>query len=212
MWHITAPAGVSVKDLKELGIDKAMSGEAILNYKGTDYGFAKTKKSEEVAREVLIPQDVGYKSVSAKISQTLHLQAVVRLPEPSSVHETSNIGSEFAASITRSTIRAPRPQVKGLKMRFLPSGFGGEATSTLGESDSEGEGPRDAAGPKASNEVSLPYRKEKRKHVEVNGAETAPSSSKRSKKQRPPEEIRRKEERRAKKERKRAKEAALIAS
>lgn len=62
MWHITAPAGVSVKDLKMLAMDKALTGEAILNYKGTDYGFAKTKKGEEVAREVLVPQDVGYQS------------------------------------------------------------------------------------------------------------------------------------------------------
>lgn len=61
VWHITAPAGVSVKDLKQLAMDKAMNGEAILNYKGADYGFAKTKKGEEVAREVLVPQDVGYK-------------------------------------------------------------------------------------------------------------------------------------------------------
>lgn len=135
----------------------------------------------------------------------------MRLPELSSVQETSNTGSETAASITRSTIRAPRPQVKGLKMRFLPSGFGGDAISTLGDSDSEGERPRDAAGPEASNEVSLPYRKEKRKHIEVNGTETAPSSKK-SKKQRPPEEIKRKEERRAKKEKKRAQVAALKAS
>lgn len=61
IWHITAPAGVSLKDLKELAMDKAMDGEAILNYKGTDYGFGKTEKSEEVAREVLVPQGVGYK-------------------------------------------------------------------------------------------------------------------------------------------------------
>lgn len=141
--------------------------------------------------------------VSAKISKTLHLQAVVRLPELSAGQETSSIGSDIAASITRSTIRAPRPQVKGLKMRFLPSGFGGDAVSTLGDSDSEGEGRRDAVVPKTSNQVSLPYRKEKRKHVEVNGAEAAPSSKK-SKKQRPLEEIKRKEERRAKKEKKRA--------
>lgn len=121
------------------------------------------------------------------------------------------MSSEIAASITRSTIRAPRPQVKGLKMRFLPTGFGGDGVSTLGDSDSETDGPRNAGRPKASNELNLPYRKEKRKHMEANGAETA-SSLKRSKKQRPPEEIKRKEERRAKKEKKRAQEAASTAS
>jgi len=33
IWHITAPVGVSLKDLKELAMDKAMGGEAVLSYK-----------------------------------------------------------------------------------------------------------------------------------------------------------------------------------
>ena len=151
------------------------------------------------------------RSVSAPISQTLHLQAVVHLPELSHTQDDPKKFSEIAASITRSTIRAPRPQVKGLKMRFLPTGFGGDGISTLGDSDSESDGPRKAVDPRTSNQLNLPYRKEKRKHIEANDAETA-SSSKRSKKQRPLEEIKRKDERRAKKEKKRAKEAALTAS
>jgi hypothetical protein len=59
VWHITAPAGVSLKDLSELAMDKAMKGDAILSYKGTDYGFAQTEKSEDGTREVLLPRKNG---------------------------------------------------------------------------------------------------------------------------------------------------------
>jgi len=58
IWHITAPAGVSLKDLSELAMDKAMKGDAVLSYKGTDYGFSQTE-SEDGTREVLLPRNNG---------------------------------------------------------------------------------------------------------------------------------------------------------
>ncbi|KAF2129959.1 hypothetical protein P153DRAFT_422708 [Dothidotthia symphoricarpi CBS 119687] len=213
IWHITAPAGVSLKDLNELAMDKALNGKAIHSYKGTDYGFSKINDTENGAREVLVPRQKGYKTVSAKISQTLHLQQVVRLPELSSKQADVNTGSEAAASITRSTIRTPRPQVKGLKMRFRPTGFGGTDAGTLGDSDSDDEQLRAPAGLGMPNGLNLPSRSapsraEKRKHGDAHGEEGIESASKKVKKQRSPEEIKRKEEKRAKKEKKRAQEAA----
>jgi hypothetical protein len=55
IWHITAPAGISLESLSGLDMDQAMRGDAILSYKGTDYGFVQTKQSEDGAREVFIP-------------------------------------------------------------------------------------------------------------------------------------------------------------
>lgn len=62
IWHITAPVGVSLKDLKQMAMEKALDGKAILNYKGAEYGFSRTRMSEEGAREVLLPQKTGYKA------------------------------------------------------------------------------------------------------------------------------------------------------
>ena len=59
VWHITAPVGVSLKDLKELAMDKAMGGEAVLSYKGTNYGFSQTEKSEDGTRKVFVPRKNG---------------------------------------------------------------------------------------------------------------------------------------------------------
>jgi hypothetical protein len=137
--------------------------------------------------------------VSTSITQSFRLQAAVQLPHLSSKQADPNTGSEAAASITRSTIRAPRPQLTGLKMRFLPTGFGAGDAGTLGDSDSEGEAPRTTAGLGMPNELNLPSRKEKRKHTELNGHASIDSPTKKHKKQRTTEE------KKAKKEKKRAK-------
>ena len=134
-----------------------------------------------------------------RISRTLHLQQAVQLPELSSKQANPKTGSEAAASITRSTIRAPRPQVKGLRMRFLPTGFGGAEGGILGDSDSEDEVPQERAGLAMPKGLNLPSKAEKRKQADVN-MEDAPA--KKSKKHRTPEEIKRKEEKKAKKEKK----------
>jgi hypothetical protein len=55
IWHITAPAGVPLESLSGLDMDKAMKGEAILSYKGTEFGIAQTDKSEDGGRNVFIP-------------------------------------------------------------------------------------------------------------------------------------------------------------
>jgi hypothetical protein len=61
VWHITAPAGVSLADVKELAMEKVKSGEAVLNYKGTDYGFSQVDKSEGGIRQVFVPGKDGMK-------------------------------------------------------------------------------------------------------------------------------------------------------
>jgi hypothetical protein len=136
----------------------------------------------------------------------------VALPHLSAKQADKNTGSEAAASITRSTIRAPRPQLKGLKMRFLPSGFGTGDAGTLGDSDSEGDAPQATAGLGMPSELNLPSRKEKRKHTALNGDGGAESMAKKHKKHGATDDAQRKEERRAKKEKKRAQQAAAAKS
>ncbi|KAF1920428.1 DNA-directed RNA polymerase I subunit RPA34.5-domain-containing protein [Ampelomyces quisqualis] len=211
IWHMTAPAGVSVSELKEIAMDRAMGGEAVLYHKGTGYGLSNTGDANSGACMVMIPQKDGYKAVSARISQSLRLRAEVQLPRLSSKQADVSMGSEAAASITRSTIRAPRPQLKGLKMRFMPTGFGGGHAGTLGNSDSEEDTPQGTAGLGLPRELNLPSRKEKRKHAAVNGDDVI-EPPKKQKKQRSTEALQRKEERRAIKERKRAQEAAAAKS
>lgn len=140
-------------------------------------------------------------TVPGRISRTLHLQQVLQLPNLSSKQADPTTGSEAAASITRSTIRAPRAQVKGLKMRYFHSGFGDEEPGTLGSSDSDAEAPA-PAGLGVMNGAQPRHKPEKkRKHAEVNGVDTSPAPKK-HKKHRTPEEIKKREEKKAKKAKK----------
>lgn len=72
VWHITAPAGVSLKELQTIAMDKAMKGDSILSQKGTDYGFSTTEKSEDGPREVMVPGKNGY-GIGISVVHTLRV-------------------------------------------------------------------------------------------------------------------------------------------
>lgn len=62
IWHITAPAGLSLSELKKITMDKALAGAPILSDNGIDYGFVAGQSDELGEREVLIPRQNGYKA------------------------------------------------------------------------------------------------------------------------------------------------------
>ncbi|KAJ4291165.1 hypothetical protein N0V90_010363 [Kalmusia sp. IMI 367209] len=199
IWHITAPEDVSLSGLSQLAMDKAREGVAVLDHEGKSYGLSSTESTKS-EREVLIPSSNGYKSV-------------INLPRLSSKQADQDTGSAAAASITASTIRAVKPQRKGLKMRFFPSGFEGSAPTTLGTSDSEDDGSiPEPAGLGIPKGLDLPAKKEKRKHEQANGEEGIESPTKKHKKHRTAEEQHKRDEKKAKKERKKEKGAAKAKS
>lgn len=60
IWHITAPAGLSMEGLKEMSIYRAMDGNAVLEHKGTAYGFSKAADTDESICQIMIPHKNGY--------------------------------------------------------------------------------------------------------------------------------------------------------
>ncbi|KAK7193194.1 hypothetical protein DPSP01_008201 [Paraphaeosphaeria sporulosa] len=206
IWHITAPEGVSLKDLRQLAMDKVQKGEAVLDHKGTSYGLAPAEVGVG-GREVMIPVANGYRAIPTQVSQSYHIQQVINLPKLTSRQADVNTGGEAAASITASTIRAVKPQVKGLKMRFFPSGFEDSAPTTLGDSDDEADAPA-PAGLAVPLGLDPPARKEKkRKHEQSNAGEEAETSAKKHKKHRSAEEQQQREDKKAKKEKKKEKKS-----
>ncbi|KAF2738030.1 hypothetical protein EJ04DRAFT_574259 [Polyplosphaeria fusca] len=203
VWHITAPSGVPLSQIRQLALDKALEGEPVTKHDGMEYGFS-AQGIEGGKRDILIPHHRGFKPAGVQVSRTLHLQQIVSLPKLSSKQADPNTGSEAASSITRSTIRAPRPQVKGLRMRFLPSGFGAEEPGTIGMSDSDTEAPA-PAGLGIPNGNGVLAKSKKRKHEHADGEEKS-----KHKKHKPPEERERRREER--KEKKRHKDSAKTKS
>lgn len=71
IWHITAPEGVSLKDLTKLAMDKAQKGDAVLEYKGASYGFSPAEIGAG-EREIMIPVANGYKAGECRSTFAIH--------------------------------------------------------------------------------------------------------------------------------------------
>ncbi|KAF2501260.1 hypothetical protein BU16DRAFT_555754 [Lophium mytilinum] len=184
IWHITVPEGVSIESLKEVAYNKIANGDAVINHKGAEYGFKTQKKGEEGITKVMLPGPEGYTTVPTRIARTLNLQQIIQLPKLSLAQANQGSGSK-----TPST-KAPRPQPKGLRMRFLPSGFGDVEPGTIGSSDSEAE----VRKPSSANKLHPP---KKRKHEDTNGDQH--EKPKKAKKSKDPEHEKRKAEKKARK-------------
>lgn len=80
IWHITAPENVPLKDLTRLAMNKARNGEAVLDHKGTSYGFA---ASEDIkGREILIPAANGYKAGKQNVTEIFQAHSLTFMQCP----------------------------------------------------------------------------------------------------------------------------------
>ncbi|KFY91760.1 hypothetical protein V500_04478 [Pseudogymnoascus sp. VKM F-4518 (FW-2643)] len=129
IWHITAPASLSLSSLKNLSLPAtgAKDGDApTISLPGGKYTVALAASTADTTR-VLVPSRGGYKALAAPVGQTLHLQRV------------NEVGGEKYEVKKREA----RKQPGGLKMRFRPIGFGEEGEcGEIGEADEEEEGER----------------------------------------------------------------------
>jgi hypothetical protein len=186
---------LSLSSIKELAVDKALT----LN--GTSYEFLEDDKDEQATRSILIPQQRGFKAVPTRISKTLQLRQCVQLPDI--VSNPPPPTSKPQSFITSTAVRAPRPQIKGLKMNFFPSGSSNNERCLLGDTDSESEAP---ARTRPATVVSeLPNGKRKHKEKSSTREEREGSATKKNKKHRTPEEMQAREEKKARKEKKKDK-------
>jgi hypothetical protein len=62
IWHITAPSDISISDLKEFALEKALSGDTVLKIKDREYGFRVDEYNANGEAEVLIPKQKGYEA------------------------------------------------------------------------------------------------------------------------------------------------------
>ncbi|KAH8593892.1 DNA-directed RNA polymerase I subunit RPA34.5-domain-containing protein [Bisporella sp. PMI_857] len=136
IWHITAPASVSMESIKAMSWPDIVQQNAVISHKGNKYGFVQVSNHSTASTKIMVPNSSsdGYHATSKPISTTLHLQQIVDLP----------VDTTDQSSSARATIPAKKPvrqQPKGLKMRFRPLGFGegdmGKIGSSSSSSDSE---------------------------------------------------------------------------
>lgn len=147
IWHITVPASVPIESIKEVSVQSVQKGEAALSYKGADYGFVTDAESQRVPRILLIPdqRNNNYRPATVAISQTLHLQRLVSLPNTSTVAHVWTEGIQITSTTSRPFRKTVRPQLQELKMRYLPFGvtegrfgrIGPESWTSEGSDDGE---------------------------------------------------------------------------
>ncbi|KFY30962.1 hypothetical protein V493_01517, partial [Pseudogymnoascus sp. VKM F-4281 (FW-2241)] len=129
IWHITAPASLSLSSLKNLSLPAtgAEDGDApTISLPGGEYTVALAASTADTTR-VLVPGRGAYKALEAPVGQTLHLQRV------------NEVGGEKYEGKKREA----RKQPKGLKMRFRPIGFGEEGEcGVIGDEEEEEEAER----------------------------------------------------------------------
>lgn len=119
IWYFTAPASVPISALKATSLAALKNGEKVVSHDNLEYGFMQDTAEDRTYTKIMVPNssDDGYKIVSKPMDQILHLQQIVQLPGAK--------GSDASCSkATAQTKKFVRPQPPGLKMRFLPIGFG----------------------------------------------------------------------------------------
>ncbi|OBT46217.1 hypothetical protein VE00_02356 [Pseudogymnoascus sp. WSF 3629] len=126
IWHITAPASLSLASLKNLSLPAGTGGAdeedaPTISLPGGEYSVALAAATADTMR-VLLPGRGGYRVVEAPVGRTLHLQRV------------NVVGGEQYVERKKEA----RKQPGGLRMRFRPIGFGEEGEcGEIGEAEGE---------------------------------------------------------------------------
>jgi hypothetical protein len=158
---------MSLKDVK--------AGKAILNHKGSEYGFIRDSVEEKTYTKIMVPHsyDDGFRTskissnrsdafistdtlpAKKSIDHIFHLQQIVKLPN---VHDSSSITARSAKAKVPA-MKAIRKQPKGLKMRFRPIGFGDGETGKIGFSSSSVDGSSvESASDEEMEDAPAPFR------------------------------------------------------
>jgi len=138
IWHITAPSDVPLSSITEVALTAIQSSQPILTHNGSDYVLSEeTQSNDRLA--ILLPQSDGYSLSKERVGRTLHLQQKIELPNPSMRRAIQSLENAAAADIAGAAISNVRPQPKGLRMRYKPSGYGRGRPSMMASSESEDE-------------------------------------------------------------------------
>lgn len=121
VWHITAPASVSIKDINPFSISDVQSGKPVFSKNGIDYGFLTGLHKTE--RLLLADgENVEYAPTKVPISGTYHLRELGRSKARSATDADKEKNSISFTALSTVPSKNPREQPAGMKMRYHPYG------------------------------------------------------------------------------------------
>lgn len=163
IWHITAPAGVSLASLETLALDAVATGQPVLSHNGVKYRVREDQLGAEKTKTLLLPDQNGrvYRRERLPVVQTFHLEQVVDLPNnvTLSQKETQNSIKKLARPLPS--------KPKNLRMRYTP--FGSTGVPEPAE-ESEPEEP-------TFKEPPSLHEPKKRKHPDIEKGKAQPNAS-----------------------------------
>ncbi|KAH7036419.1 DNA-directed RNA polymerase I subunit RPA34.5-domain-containing protein [Macrophomina phaseolina] len=172
IWHITAPADIDIKQIKQF-VRGSLKKPAI-EHKGVGYAFIPGEKSTRAAAKLLIPTEKGYSAVPAEISETLHLQQIVNIPKLSAKKADSAHTTGATQKFVERPEKPARPQPEGLRMRFKPYGYSGDMTGTIGfDNEVAASAPKRKYGDAPAETTSPKKSRKDKKHKEKSRKEDA---------------------------------------
>ncbi|RMZ89774.1 hypothetical protein DV736_g2983, partial [Chaetothyriales sp. CBS 134916] len=132
VWHICAPASVDVASIKELDLEAALRGDAILSDNGVSYSMQETL-SDNSSLMLLRGTSGIYQPSTAKVARSFRLAV-----KAGSGTKASSAQDEptFVAQSTGQK-KAARQQPEGLGMRYQPFGSETKARPTVGTSSAQ---------------------------------------------------------------------------
>jgi hypothetical protein len=138
VWHIVAPANVSINSIRPFSIQAAMRGEPILTSEGKWYCL---KDESSTKKCILTPNDTedAYVPGKAAISRTFHLREMVNPPatgKASGADQAVKMYFEFQPHDEMPT-KPKRKQPEGLRMRYQPFGTIGTSPEESGAERSQ---------------------------------------------------------------------------
>ncbi|RVX75363.1 hypothetical protein B0A52_00716 [Exophiala mesophila] len=183
IWHISAPASLSLQSITELDIQAALQGRSILTKNGIDYNMHPTPLQHEI---LLLPagQDSTYEQTEVGVTRTFDLREMSMIPRAKAKDKAQSSTASIVFTATKEgTTGQPRKQPEGLRQRYIPFGAQvGNLDQAIGKSRTTFQMPDEimSEGPANKATTSSP------KKMKTDGGDT-PKKQKKDKSQASPE-------------------------
>lgn len=173
IWHITAPAGVSIASMQELALDAVATGQSVLTHKGAEYRLHEDQLGADKTKMLLVPDKQGktYRRNPLPVVQTFHIEQLVSVPNNATLST-----AETETAIQK--LKKPLPsKPKHLRMRYRPFGSADGEPETLGSSSEDSEMEDVTLQEPKGASIDREDKKRKRKS-DIDGSKTRPESDK----------------------------------
>jgi hypothetical protein len=102
IWYFTAPASLPISSIGQMSLNDITTSKAILNHKGTEYGFIRDLAEDMTYTKIMVPLSPG-DAYRTGMTSSYGTGFLLKLTLPSKEAHRSNIPSPANCEIARRT-------------------------------------------------------------------------------------------------------------